>query len=66
MTTTSNKGVEKALLTISEVSGILGVHKETLRRWDNDGKLKSIRFGKRGHRRYKKGAIYFILNQDNL
>lgn len=31
------------LLTLKEVSEILGVAKITLRRWDNDGKLKALR-----------------------
>lgn len=41
------------LLTIREAAEMLGVHPETLRRWDNEGKLKAVRFGKRGHRKYK-------------
>ncbi|MBU1110589.1 helix-turn-helix domain-containing protein [Patescibacteria group bacterium] len=47
----------KDLLTISEVAEKFGVHVETLRRWDNQGKLKAIRFGKRGHRRYRRSEI---------
>lgn len=31
------------LLTLKEASEILGVSKVTLRRWDNDGKLKALR-----------------------
>lgn len=31
------------LLTLKEASEILGVAKITLRRWDNDGKLKALR-----------------------
>lgn len=31
------------LLTLKEVSEILGVAKITLRRWDNEGKLKALR-----------------------
>lgn len=31
------------LLTLKEVSEILGVAKVTLRRWDNEGKLKALR-----------------------
>ncbi len=42
----------KKLLTINEVAELFGVHPETLRRWDNEGKLKAIRIGKRGHRKY--------------
>ncbi|MFH1407505.1 MAG: helix-turn-helix domain-containing protein [Patescibacteria group bacterium] len=64
MTTLIDRKIKKLLLSISEVADILGVHKETLRRWDNENKLKAIRFGKRGHRRYKKADIYLILNRD--
>lgn len=31
------------LLTLKEASEALGVAKVTLRRWDNDGKLKALR-----------------------
>lgn len=31
------------LLTLKEASEILGVAKITLRRWDNEGKLKALR-----------------------
>lgn len=46
-----------SLLTIREAANLLGVHPETLRRWDNDAKLKAIRVGKRGHRRYRQEDI---------
>jgi len=45
------------LLTISEVSNILNVHPNTLRKWDKEGTLKAIRFGERGDRRYKREDI---------
>lgn len=57
-----NKREEKQLLTINEVADILGVHTETLRRWDNDEKLKAIRIGKLGHRRYNRKEIEKLLN----
>ena len=41
------------LFTLNEVSEALGVCKETLRRWDNGGKLKAIRVGDRRDRRYR-------------
>ena len=44
------------LLTIKETSELLGVHPNTLRNWDNKGKLKAVRIGTRdgvGDRRYK-------------
>lgn len=49
------------LLSIREVSELLGVHPETLRRWDSDGKLKSVRIGERGHRKYRYNEIQQLL-----
>ena len=48
---------QKELLTINEVAEIFGVHPETLRRWNNEGKLKAIRIGKFGHRKYRREDI---------
>lgn len=45
------------LLTITEVSEILKVHPNTLRKWDRKGILKAVRFGQRGDRRYTKEDI---------
>lgn len=53
------------LLTIKEVSKILGVHPETLRRWDSEGKLKSVRIGERGHRKYSAKEIHKIYEKGN-
>lgn len=44
------------LLTIREVCELLNVHIDTLRLWDNNGKLLAIKT-KGGHRRYKKSQI---------
>lgn len=51
---THKNNISKELLTIREVAGLFGVHQQTLRRWDEEGKLKSIRVGKFGHRKYRK------------
>ena len=45
------------LLTIKEVAKILKVHEETLRRWDNSGKLPAVKINDRGDRRYRKKDI---------
>ena len=52
---------EKNLLNINEVAKLFGVHPETVRRWDKSGKLKSIRIGNFGHRKYKKADIDNLL-----
>ena len=48
---------ETKLITIREAAEMLGVHQETLRRWDNEGKLKAVRVGERGHRKYSLASI---------
>lgn len=42
------------LIPIREAAKILGVTMTTLRRWDNEEKLKAVRAGKKGHRYYRK------------
>jgi len=37
------------LLRINEVAELLSIHPATLRRWDREGKLKTIRIGSRSH-----------------
>lgn len=44
------------LLTLTEVSEILNISKQTLRNWDKNGKLKAIKT-EGGHRRYKREDI---------
>ncbi len=51
------------LLTIRQAAEILNVHVETLRRWDNKGKLPAIKVNDRGDRRYKQADIESYLNK---
>lgn len=51
----------KELLTIREVAELFGVHQQTLRRWDEQGKLKAIRVGEFGHRKYKRSEIEALI-----
>lgn len=55
------------LLRIREAAEMLGVNTETLRRWDNEGKLKAVRigYGKRKDRRYKMEDIQKIIENTN-
>ena len=41
------------LLRIKEAAEMLGLNAETLRRWDNQGRLNAVRMGKRKDRRYR-------------
>lgn len=52
---------EDPIITISEAAKVLHCHPNTLRKWDNSGFLKAIRFGKRGDRRYRKSVILKLL-----
>lgn len=45
------------VLTMKQACAILNCHPNTLRNWDNQGKLRSIRFGSRRDRRFKKEDI---------
>lgn len=45
--------MNKKLLTLSEVADMLSVSKETLRRWDSNGKLSSIRHPINDYRMYR-------------
>jgi len=44
---------ENALIPIGRAAEMLGVSVMTLRRWDEDGILRSVRFGERGTRYYR-------------
>jgi putative resolvase len=53
------------LINIKEASELLGLNPKTLRRWDDEGKLKAIRtFG--NHRRYKLEDIEAIINSNEI
>ena len=45
------------MLTTSDVARILNIHINTVRRWSNQGILKSYRIGSRGDRRFRKEDI---------
>jgi len=52
------------LLTIRQAAEILNVHVETLRRWDESGKLKATRINERGDRRYKPEDLEKIIRNN--
>jgi len=49
--------MESKLFTISQAAEMLGVSIQTLRRWDNSGKLYPVRKKKTGNRYYRKDDI---------
>ena len=55
--------VTKKDYSLNEVSEILGKSKETLRRWDRDGKFKAVREPISQYRIYKKEQVNLLLEQ---
>lgn len=51
------------MLTIKEASKILNVHPNTLRRWSDNGIIKSSRIGPRADRRFRQDEIKRFLTQ---
>jgi len=47
----------KAILTASEAAQLIGVHVNTVRRWNKKGALKGYRIGTRGDRRFRREEI---------
>ncbi len=50
------------MLTTSEVSHLLNVHINTVRRWSNQGILKAYRIGSRGDRRFRQEDVDSFLS----
>ena len=53
------------MLTVSEVARLLHVHPNTLRRWSNNGRIRTYRITPRGDRRYRLRDIEGFLAQLN-
>ena len=53
------------MLTVREVSRLLHVHSNTLRRWSDQGIIKAYRIGPRGDRRFKPEDIAVLLLQES-
>lgn len=52
-----------SLFTLKEACDLLRCHPNTLRKWDETGLLRAVRFGPRGDRRYKKEDVLGLLNK---
>lgn len=57
--------MDSKLLTIGQASKVLSVSIQTLRRWDDSGRLSSVRKGTTGHRYYRRGDIDSYI-KDNI
>lgn len=51
------------LLPLFFVSQVLNLSPWTLRKWDNNGKLKAVRMGDREDRKYKKEDVVKALSE---
>jgi len=56
----------KAMMTISQAAQLLRVHPNTLRRWSNQGILKSYRVGQRGDRRFRREDLAGLLKEAKI
>ena len=47
----------KTMLRVGEVASLLGIHRNTVRRWEGKGVLKAYRVSSRGDRRFRREDI---------
>lgn len=53
----------KSMFTSRELARLLNVHINTVRRWSNQGALKSFRIGTRGDRRFNRDDVIKFLTE---
>lgn len=53
----------KVMLTTGDAAQLLGLHPNTVRRWNKSGILKSYRIGSRGDRRFRREEIDAFLKE---
>lgn len=58
--------IKTKLLRIKKASELLGVTPLTLRRWDKNGRLKAIRVGSRGDRRYEQTKLVHLIKEGKI
>ena len=58
----SNNEDLNPMLTANEVAHLLNVHINTVRRWSNQGALKTYRIGGRGDRRFERDDVVKFLS----
>ena len=56
----------KVMLKTSEAARFLGVHFNTMRRWSNEGLVKSYRIGPRGDRRFRRQDLDSFLKEAEI
>jgi excisionase family DNA binding protein len=58
-----NNGQMDDMLTVREVSQLLHVHPNTLRRWTDNGRIRAYRIPPRGDRRFEPEEITRFLTE---
>ena len=56
----------KIMLTTSDVARLLGIHVNTVRRWSNQGIIKSYHIGSRGDRRFQRQDVDRFLKEGEI
>jgi len=56
----------KVMLTTSNVAQLLGLHPNTVRRWNAKGILKSYRISSRGDRRFRREDVDSFLKEGEI
>jgi len=62
MSTNSNL---RPMLKVREVSRLLRIHANTVRRWSDEGKIRAYRITKRGDRRFRREDVARFLAEMN-
>jgi excisionase family DNA binding protein len=57
--------VANNLLTVKQVSELLNIHPNTLRRWSEEGRIPVVRVSNRGDRRFRKEDVQRYLDELN-
>ena len=57
----ANNGHTKLMFTTRELAKFLNVHINTVRRWSDQGVIKSYRIGPRGDRRFSRDDVLSFL-----
>ncbi len=54
------------MLTVREVARLLHIHSNTVRRWANQGMIRTYRISRRGDRRFRREDIASFLAELNV
>lgn len=58
--------MKKGLVTVKEAAVLFGVDIQTIRRWDNIGKLKAVRHPMNNYRLYRLVDLQKIVNKIDI